>query len=308
MKLIFIICLLFLASCAKEQDNRPVIVVSIEPIRYFTEVVADTLFRVESMVPQGSSPESYDPTPRQLANLTESKAFLLAGYIGYETAWQERLKENAPNVPFYNLSDGMKLIRAQEHHHAANEVHHHTHVAGIEPHTWTSPQGAINMVNNIVHVLCQIDTIHSELYRQRADSLLQHLQQVDKQLFELFASDSVSRTFLIYHPSLSYLARDYQLQQLCIEEEGREPSAAHIKSLIDRCRTEGVRTVFVQPEFDRKHAEVIASEIGNAKVVEINPLSYQWEEELMKVAKALVSDKRLVISDKQKPIRMATNH
>ncbi|MBO5380715.1 MAG: zinc ABC transporter substrate-binding protein [Bacteroides sp.] len=286
MRLIFIICLLFLASCAKEQDNRPVIVVSIEPIRYFTEAIADTQFQVVSMVPQGSSPESYDPTPRQLTTLADSKAFLGVGYIGYETSWHDRLKANAPQVPFFNLSEGMELIHAADHHHH-HEGHHH-HAGGVEPHTWTSPRGAMNIVARIADALCRIDSTRCPLYRHRTDSLLNHLQQIDKQLSGQFASDSVSRTFLIYHPSLSYLARDYGLQQLCIEEEGREPSAAHLKHLIEHCRCQGVRTIFIQPEFDRRHAEAIAKEIGGVEVVEINPLAYEWEEELMRVISVLV--------------------
>lgn len=286
MRLTFIICLLFLASCAKEQDNRPVIVASIEPIRYFTEAIADTLFRVECMVPQGNSPESYDPTPRQLTTLADSKAFLGVGYIGYEVAWHDRLKANAPQVPFFNLSEGMELIHAADHHH--HEGHHHTHAGGVEPHTWTSPRGAMHIVGRIADALCRIDSTHCRLYRHRADSLLHHLQQIDRRLSRHFASDSVSRTFLIYHPSLSYLARDYGLQQLCIEEEGREPSAAHLKHLIEYCRHEGVRTIFIQPQFDRRHAEAIAKEIGGVEVVEINPLSYRWEEELMRVIEGLV--------------------
>ena len=287
---LFIIGLLFLASCGgnntKLNDNRPVLMVSIEPIRYFTEAVADTLFRVVSMVPQGSSPESYDPTPRQLTTLANSNAFLGVGYIGYETAWNERLKANAPQVPFFNLSEGVELIKA-EHHHHHHEGHHHTHGAAVEPHTWTSPRTAMTIVRNIANALCQIDNAHTAIYQQRADSLIHHLQQIDHQLTELSASDSIEKAFLIYHPSLSYLARDYNLQQLCIEEEGREPSAAHLKELIDRCRREGVRTIFIQPEFDRKHAEAIAHEIGDVEVVEINPLSYQWEEELMRAIGAI---------------------
>lgn len=284
---LFFIGLLFLASCggnhAKMSDNRPVLMVSIEPIRYFTEAIVDTLFSVESMVPKGSSPESYDPTPRQLTMLANSEAFLMAGYIGYETTWHNRLKSNAPNVPFHNLSEGMQLIYTKESHHHEHGAHQHAHAAGIEPHTWTSPQGAMNMVKNIANILCQIDTTHQAFFRHRADSLLLHLKQLDRQLSETFSADSQVPAFLIYHPSLSYLARDYNLKQLCIEEEGHEPSAAHIKALIDHCRNENVRTIFIQPEFDRKHAEAIAKEIGGVEVVEINPLAYEWEEELMRI-------------------------
>jgi zinc transport system substrate-binding protein len=91
---------------------------------------------------------------------------------------------------------------------------------------------------------------------------------------------------MIYHPSLSYYARDYDLQQICIEEGGKEPSPAHLKELIKRCKTEKVHVIFIQPEFDRRNAETIAKETGTT-IIPINPLSYNWEEEMIKVAKSM---------------------
>lgn len=75
---------------------------------------------------------------------------------------------------------------------------------------------------------------------------------------------------MIYHPALSYFARDYGLHQISIEEGGKEPSPAHLKELIDLCKAEDVRVIFVQPEFDKRNAETIAQQTGT-KVVPINP-------------------------------------
>ena len=99
---------------------------------------------------------------------------------------------------------------------------------------------------------------------------------------------------MIYHPALSYFARDYGLLQISIEESGKEPTPAHLKNLIDFCRTNDVDVIFVQPEFDSRNAEIIARET-KSRVVPINPLSYDWQEEMIGVAKAL-TDK----SDKNK--------
>lgn len=94
------------------------------------------------------------------------------------------------------------------------------------------------------------------------------------------------RAFIIYHPALSYFARDYGLHQISIEEGGKEPSPAHLKGLMDLCKKEGVRVIFVQPEFDRRNAEIIAKQTGT-QVISINPLSYDWEEEMLNVARSL---------------------
>ena len=93
-------------------------------------------------------------------------------------------------------------------------------------------------------------------------------------------------TFLIYHPALSYFARDYDLKQISIEKDGKEPSPNQLKELIETCRKEKAHVIFVQQEFDKRNAQLIADELG-VSVVSINPLSYDWNEEMLHVAKAL---------------------
>ena len=98
--------------------------------------------------------------------------------------------------------------------------------------------------------------------------------------------ENADSTFLIYHPALSYFARDYGLKQISIEEGGKEPSPAQLKALIETCRKENAHTIFVQQEFDQRNAQLIADELG-VNVVSINPLSYNWAEEMLRVAQAL---------------------
>ena len=126
-------------------------------------------------------------------------------------------------------------------------------------------------------------------YKARYDSLCQRIEQTDSLIRRTLSAPGADRAFIIYHPALSYFARDYGLHQISIEEGGKEPSPAHLKGLMDLCRKEGVRIIFVQPEFDRRNAEIIARQTGT-RVVPINPLSYDWEEEMLNVAKSLSAE------------------
>lgn len=271
----------------KEADKRPMIISSIEPLRYFTEAIAGPHYRVESMVPQGHSPEHYDPAPSQLVTLAQSRAFLGIGYIGYERIWLERLRAQAPRVPFINVSEGIALITDHPHHPAAEASHTHHHA--VEPHTWTSPRNARLIARNICDALCSLDTLQCRAFRARCDSLCHRIDRLDSLMQHHFSSPDAPRAFAIYHPSLSYLARDYNLTQLCIEEAGREPSPAHLKQFIEHCRELGVKHIFVQPEFDISHAEIIAREIG-AKVITIHPLAYDWEAEMLHIIESFQSN------------------
>lgn len=283
--LLSIICLLLaFSSCSNtEKNDKPTITVTIEPLRYFTEVIAGDKFKVVSMVPAGSSPETYDPTPQQMVNLNKSIAYLRIGYIGFEQSWTGKLQESLPKLPFYDTSAGVNLIHQQcSHSHDNNAPENHVH--GVEPHIWNSTENAKIIANNICNALQELDSKNSEYYNCRLDSLTKIIEQTDEKIKEIITD--ADKTFLIYHPALTYFARDYGLEQISIEEGGKEPSPAHLQSLIELCKDKNAKVIFVQQEFDMRNAETIAKELG-VEVVPVNPLNYNWTEEMINTAKAL---------------------
>nr|WP_320057063.1 zinc ABC transporter substrate-binding protein [uncultured Bacteroides sp.] len=287
MKPFFILysfALLLLTSCngqpKKEKNDKRIIMVTMEPQRFFTEAIAGEKFNIESMVPKGSSPETYDPTPQQLTQLSKSEAYFRIGYIGFEQSWMERLTDNAPHMNVFDTSKGVELIHETGHDHGD-----HHHPGGIEPHIWSSTVNAQIIAKNTFNALCTLDKKNEAYYLKRYSSLSQRITRTDSIIRNLFTS-SHDHTFMIYHPALSYFARDYGLHQICIEEGGKEPSPAHLKHLIDICKTEGVRVIFVQPEFDHRNAEIISKQTG-AKIVPVNPIDYDWEKEMIHIAKSL---------------------
>ena len=275
--LILFIC--FACGNTAQKSEKAIITVTLEPLRYFTEAIAGENYQVVSMVPKGSSPESYDPTPQQLVNLSKSQAYFRIGHIGFEQAWMKKLEANCPDMKVYDTSKGIDLIRDKGHWHGD-----HFHEGGVEPHIWNSTQNALIIADNIYQALCELDSTHQADYKYRLDSLKQSIRQTDAETRRLL--ENADSTFLIYHPALSYFARDYGLKQISIEEGGKEPSPAQLKKLIETCRNENVHTIFVQQEFDQRNAQLIAHELG-IDIVSINPLSYDWTEEMLRTAKGL---------------------
>ena len=280
-RLLPILTLFICFACGNtaQKSEKAIITVTIEPLRYFTEAIAGENYQVVSMVPKGSSPESYDPTPQKLVNLSKSQAYFRIGHIGFEQAWMKKLEANCPNMKIYDTSKGIDLIRDKGHWHG-----NHFHEGGVEPHIWNSTQNALIIADNIYQALCELDSTHQADYKNRLDRLKQSIQQTDAETRKLL--ENADSTFLIYHPALSYFARDYGLKQISIEEGGKEPSPAQLKKLIETCRNENVHTIFVQQEFDQRNAQLIAHELG-IDIVSINPLSYDWTEEMLQTAKAL---------------------
>lgn len=277
----FIIIINLLGACymTPKKSDVPTLTVTIEPLRYLTEAIVGDKYHVVSMVPKGNSPETYDPTPQQLIALNQSDAYLRIGHIGFEQAWMKKLEANAPHMKVFDTSQSIDFIRGEGHWHGD-----HFHEGGVEPHIWNSTINATVIADNIYQALCQLDSVNQTYYQIRTDSLKRSIAETDKKIRSLL--HDADRTFLIYHPALSYYARDYGLQQISIEEEGKEPSPFNLKEIIKICQKECVRVIFVQQEFDQRNAQLIASELG-IQIVPINPLGYDWTEEMIRVAKAL---------------------
>jgi len=267
-----IIWLLF--SCSNKIQQENIITVTIEPQRYFAEQLADSLFQIECMVPAGTSPETYDPTPAQMANLSRSKAYFCIGHIGFEEVWLNRLKQNYPQIPFFDNSQGVSLITSE-----------HSHEGGVDPHTWSSPKATRLIVQNICEALIEIDPANKNRYTANLQHLLGQIDSIDNKITQLL-SNSSQKAFIIYHPALTYFARDYGLTQYSIEADGKEPSPEQLKTLMEAVKEKGIKTVFVQQEFDRKNAELVAKGTG-CRLIVINPLSYDWRKEMLHIAQAL---------------------
>jgi len=278
------ILILTLFSCGSNSKStspsKPVISVTIEPLRYFTEAIAGDNFEIVSMVPKGSSPETYDPTPQQLTSLDKSVAYLRIGYIGFEQIWMDKLISNAPEMKVFDTSKGILLIHAEGHYHGG-----HFHEGGVEPHVWNSAVNAKIIAHNILSALVSLNKENEAYYTERYNQLILQIEETDIIVSDLLSNDA-DRVFMIYHPALSYFARDYGLKQIPIEKDGKEPSPSYLKDLIDQSRKENVRIIFVQPEFTLRNAELIARET-KTEIVRINPLDYDWHGEMIKTAKAL---------------------
>ena len=288
--------LLLLAACGgKRQRAERMIAVTIEPQRYFAERIAGEHFAIHCVVPAGQSPETYDPTPQQMVQIGQSEAYLRIGHIGFELAWMDAIAQNNPQLQIFDLSEGMPLLQgeeeeeqAHEHAHAheveAAEAHHHHH-GGVDPHIWSSIHGARIVAQNTLTALQTLDPTHADDYAanyQQVVAVIDSTEAVINTLLKPLAH----RSFIIYHPALTYLAAEYEMQQLCIEMDGKEPSPAQLKALVETAQEHQTKVVFVQQEFDQKNAELIAKETGS-QLTPINPLAYDWSREMIRIAKAL---------------------
>jgi zinc transport system substrate-binding protein len=269
--------MLLTGACSPRMQQKNILTVTIEPQRFFADRLVDTLFSVTSMVASGINPETYDPTPAQIARLTHSKAYFCIGPIGFEDAWIDNLKKNNPGLPFFDNSRGVDWIVSGK-----NSSHKHSYP---DPHIWTSPKETAIIVRNMYEALAEIDPDNEPVYKKNLATLLAEIDET-AQTIQSYLDNSTQEAFIIYHPALTYFARDYGLTQYAMELDGKEPAPEQLKALIDLAKEKNINTIFIQQEFDQKNAELMSRETG-CRLVIINPLSYNWSEEMIRIAKSL---------------------
>lgn len=284
------ICLLFLTACGGGKKTEGKIVsVTIEPQRYFAEKIAGDKFKINCIVPVGQSPETYDPTPGQMIQIGQSDAYLKIGYIGFEQAWMKNIQENNPELKVFDLSEGVRLLTQEEEEHHRHEEgehpHHHHHHDGVDPHIWNSINGAETIAKNTLNAFITLDPENRDYYESNYNLLMAEIESTEKTIQALLAPVQ-NRIFIIYHPALTYFAHEFGFTQLCIEMDGKEPSPALLKELVETAKEQKSKVVFIQQEFDQKNAELIAKETG-CLLEPINPLDYHWNTEMIHIAKTL---------------------
>jgi len=274
------ILLLFLVAnlYAKERIN---IAVSILPQKTFTEKIAGEYADISVMVLPGASPATYEPKPSQMAALAKADLYFAIG-VPFEKAWLKRFESQNPNMKLIHTQKGITLLDISAHTHHGHEEHDDYETK--DPHVWLSPSLVKKIAENILHALTDISPEHTKEFEKNYHLFLKEIDNTDKKIRKILSGlDHAS--FMVFHPSWGYFAHEYNLEQLAIETEGKEPKPSQLAHFIEKAKRERVKAIFVQPEFSKKAAMAIAKEIG-VPVVSISSLSAEWSENLINFAKA----------------------
>lgn len=286
LPILFVFSLLLSCNSVSKKeggDKKGLLTVTIEPQRYFLEQIVGDTYKINTLVPPGTSPETYEPAPSVMLEMAKSKIYFKVGDLGFERAWSRRLAENNPDVMIVDCSEGIDLMEGHLHNHAGSG-HNHSQES-MDPHVWSSPKAVKIFAQNMLEALISEDPENEDLYRDNFERFMVKVNNTDSLINNALENVPV-RSFIIFHPALSYFANDYNLHQLSIEFEGKNPSLSQIRDLVDVAREENINTLFIQKGYDIKNAKVIASEVG-AEIFEIDLLSYNWDEELIRIAEIL---------------------
>jgi len=271
------LCLLALSGCWQKQGEpadaggkagKPVIAVTIVPQATFAKAVCGELAEVITLVPPGSSPESYEPTPQQMEQFSKASLYFTIG-VPAESAKFMGSVENARIIPLHEEVAAVYPDISFE-------------TGGRDPHIWLSPKRAMVMVEAMSRELSALDPDNKETYEANAKDYIRQLEELDREISSALEGIA-NRKFIVYHPAFGYFAQDYGLTMYSLEEEGKEAAPRHLAEMVDLARRENIKAIFYQEEIDASQSRAFAEEIGG-KTIQLSPLAADYIDNLKAMA------------------------
>jgi len=280
----------FPAHAQAKPAGKVKVFVSILPVAFFVERVGGPDVDVSVLVGPGQDPHTFDPTPKLMAKLAEARVLFKMGFP-FEETLIKKLGSTFKSLKVVDLQKGIQLrsiTEEEEHSHGTADKYGHSHDAGeTDPHTWLDPQLAKIQAQTIADTLIRINPGQQAQYERNVKAFQAELDAVHEQLTKALAPVK-GKSFFVFHPAYGYFGDAYGLQQIPIQLGGKEPTARQLARLIQLAKEDGVRVIFVQPQFSRKSAEALAQAIGGA-VIPLDDLSPDYLKNLQDMASKLDS-------------------
>jgi zinc transport system substrate-binding protein len=299
MRLLIWLLVLFAARGGSAMADPIPVAVSILPQKHFVEKIAGKRVEVMVMVRPGASPATYEPRPGQMLRLNSAALYFAIG-VPFETTWLPRITALNPDLTIIHTEQGIHRLPMTRHDHEAhsthkkntkNQVYARKHEI-VDPHIWLAPNLVKIQASNITQGLISLDPTHAREYEDNYAAFLSELDEVNRRITDILNKIPADRrTFMVFHPSWGYFARAYDLRQLPIEFEGKEPGPGELARIIARGKQLNIGAVFVQQQFSARSASLIARSMS-AEVIPLDPLAENWRENILETARIIASTSR----------------
>lgn len=268
------VSLFFVSAQAAE---KPYVLVSVSPHKFFVEKIAGDTLDVGLMVPAGASAHTFEPTPKQMINAGRAIIWFRVGEP-FEDRAIRSLKSHKPELIIVDMREGLELVPSQCRHEGCKHNH------GEDLHFWLSARMAKIQAATVTRALIKSFPEHQETYKKNLIAFQDELTQLDNKITAILKPVK-NRNILVSHPAYAYFCRDYDLNQYSIEFEGKDPTPQQLTRTLQLARDLHIRTIYIQMQYNNKGARLIADEIG-AKVVTLDPYAEQFFDSMLEIAHA----------------------
>lgn len=271
----FLILMLSFSGCeaieSKKDTSKKTVAVSITPQSTFVTKVCGDKFKVVTIIPAGASPETYEPSPAKMKEISDAEIYFSIGIPAEENSILPVINEGTETVALHTKVREVYPDRTED--------------GGRDPHIWLSPKRVIVMITYIADTFKEIDPKNAEFYETNANEYIKELKNLDSYINTALA-DSKNRKFIAFHPTFGYFAEDYSLSMYALEEHGKEATAKRLAEMTDLAKKENIKVIFYQAEASKKQALTFAEEIGGEAVM-LEPLSLDYLENIKSMTDSL---------------------
>ena len=256
---IWILSIFIISSCGEgstspSQLTAPVILTSTTFLADITQNVAGDRVVVESLLPVGSDPHSYQPTPQDVTKIAKSKLLIING-ADYEHFLEPLLENAGGEREVVEASAGLRPRQDAENEH------------GVDPHLWADPNNVITYVETIREALTHYDPDGAAIFQSSADTYVAQLVELDAWIKEQVSQIPSERRLLVTnHEALGYVAERYGFTVIGAVVPGvssdAAPSAEQMANLIDQIKASGTPAIFLDEVENPALAQQIAAETG----------------------------------------------
>lgn len=244
------------------------VAVTLQPYAKMLSRLGKDRIEIVVLVPKGSDPHTFEPKPGTLKDFSKAEIYFTDS-SGLDKNWLPRFKGVNSKVKILALDSGIQFESLDDHHHESE---------ALDPHLWTSLKNVQIILKNMLVVLTQYDPQGKKFYLENFNTYMEELVSLSDSIESLSKKlPEEKKTFMVFHPSFGYFARDYGFKQLCIEADGKEPKPKDLQHLIQEAKKSKIQSIFIMPNFSKRSAEMIAKSL-NANVVTLNPLAYDFEK------------------------------
>lgn len=261
-------------SCRRHPAHHRLVSVSILPQKYLVERIAGDYLDINVMIPPGSNPVTCDLNTEKMKRLYDSDLCFTIGELPFEITHLYPAAGKLENLKMVNHSEQLRLSNDSCRNRSTPEHRQ----PKTDPHIWLSPSNFRQMALTVCTALSEYYPEQKETFKANYEKLCRDIDRIADEARQVFAGHS-RQAFLIAHPALTCFAAEYDLEQISVKDEGKEPSPAHVKEIIDLARRKNIRKVFIQRQFDVSNAESVAKEIGGS-IILIDPLAEDWLKEM----------------------------
>ena len=216
---------------------------------------------INVMVPPGNDPATYSPDFKQLKAIKNSNIYFTTG-VPFDKKYINKIKEINPKIKIIYFGKYLKT--------------------GKNPHIWLSPALLMLEAKVVLNTLIEINPKKKEIYLKNYQEYITKLATLEKKGF----SEIKQKIFITFHPAFYYFAKDFHLDEIALQKEGKNPSFKYLAKIINLAKRKNIKTVIISPEFPTKYAKIIADKI-DAKVIVISPLNEYPTYTIKKLIKAL---------------------